>query len=210
MGQTKIMRFLPKIWKTPMFSIINHSTGSRPQCSVLSLAVLMVFSSLLLPAAGQSLDMPVPRTATNAAIHYQRAILFLSAVDPAKREILLKPIWEIVTPTSTEADLAKVDELLIESRHAIRSALVGTNQTEANFGLDIRQYMIASYLPHTHPMTDLGRLLALHGLQRQSTGNWQAAARIYLSVLRMGRQLNRQTTLSMAPVGAKTASMPPL
>ena len=186
-----------------MSSTIDNYTGPRHQCSVLSLAALMVVSSLLLSAAGQSLDMPMPRTATNAAIHYQRAILFLSAVDPAKRETLLKPIWEIVTPTSTEADLAKVDELLIESRHAIRSALVGTNQSEANFGLDIRQYMIASYLPHIHPMTDLGRLLALHGMQRQSTGNWQAAARIYLSVLRMGRQLNRQTTLAEALAGVE-------
>ena len=186
-----------------MSSTIDNYTVSRHQCSVMSLAALMVVSSLLLPAAGQSLDMPMPRTATNAAIHYQRAILFLSAVDSAKRETLLKPIWEIVTPTSTEADLAEVDELLIESRHAIRSALVGTNQTEANFGLDIRQYMIASYLPHIHPMTDLGRLLALHGMQRQSTGDWQAAARIYLSILRMGRQLNRQTTLAEALAGVE-------
>ena len=76
---------------------------------------------MAVPAVGQPLDMPMPRTATNAAIHYQRAILFLSAVDQEYRETLLKPIWEIVTPTATEADLAKVDELLIVSRHAIRS-----------------------------------------------------------------------------------------
>ena len=186
-----------------MSPIIYISSILRRVSSMLLFSVLIVLGFCLAPAKCQSLNMPVPRTATNAAIHYQRAILFLSSVDPAKRETLIRPIWEIVSPTTTDADLAKVDDLLIESRHAVRSALVGTNQAVANFGLDIRQYMIASYLPHTHPMTDLGRLLALHGMQRQSAGKWQEAIRIYLSVLRMGRHMNRQTTLAEALAGVE-------
>ena len=70
--------------------------------------------------AQERLSQPVPRSAVNGAIHYQRAILFLTAVDPAKREVLQKPIWEIVTPATTEAEIAKLNDLLIDSRHAIR------------------------------------------------------------------------------------------
>ena len=165
--------------------------------------LLLLFGSTHSLAQSETLDMPLPRTASNAAIHYQRAMLFLSAVDPSTREPLLKPIWEIITPDSGKEDLEKVDQLLIDSRHAIRSAMVGSNQSRADFGLDIRQYMIASYLPHTHPMTDLGRLVVLHGMQRQSADNWQSAAEIYLAALRMGRHLTHQTTLAEALAGVE-------
>ena len=62
------------------------------------LLTLMLISGKQPALAQESLSQPVPRTAQNGAIHYQRAILFLTAVDPAKREVLQKPIWEIVTP----------------------------------------------------------------------------------------------------------------
>jgi len=123
------------------------------------------------------------------------------AVDPAQRELLRKPIWEIVTPDSNDADLAKVDQLLIASRHAIRSALVGANQLQADFGLDIRQYMLTSALPHTHLMVDLAKLNALHGVQKEASGDWKSAAEIYLAIVRMGRHMTHQTTLDEALAG---------
>ena len=165
-------------------------------------AFLMVDASLQ-SARAQAIRRPLPRTATNAAIHYQRAMLFLSGVEIDKRELLLKPIWEIMTPETTDAELEKINELLVASRHAIRSALVGANQSAADFGLDVRQYVISDRLPHTHPMTDLGKLLALHGMQRQVAGRWADAAEIYLAILRMGRHMTHQTTLAEAFSGVE-------
>lgn len=182
---------------------MNKPRTLAAHMGLMLLLAFVTLGNLRTDAQAQVLDMPMPRTSTNAAIHYQRALLFLSSVDPAKREILLQPIWQIITPGSTDADLAKVDDLLIESRHAIRSALVGASQNDAEFGLDIRQYMIASYLPHASQMADLGRLVALHGMQRQSTEKWGEAARIYLGLLRMGRHMNRQTTLAEALAGVE-------
>ncbi|QDT00596.1 hypothetical protein [Adhaeretor mobilis] len=153
--------------------------------------------------AREKLSEPSPQTAHNGALHYQRAILFLTSVDPVKREILQKPIWEIVTPATTDAEIAKLDELLIESRHAIRSARVGSNQASADFGLDIQQYMVSSLLPHTHSMVDLSRLMALVGIHRESEGHWQEAADAYFACLRMGRHMTHQTTLAEAFAGAE-------
>jgi len=181
-----------------------HSTDYKHRIAFFFLGMLLAsFGNQQRLVAGEKLSQPLPRTATNGAIHYQRAILFLYAVDPAKRTVLQKPIWEIVTPDSDEDQIAKVDELLIESRHAIRSALVGANQTQADFGLDIRQYMVAALLPHTQPMVDLAKLLALHGMERESKGKWKEAADIYLATLRMGRHMTHQTTLAEALAGVE-------
>ena len=171
---------------------------------VAAVGLSLLGSGLLLsPARGESLDVPPPRSATNAALHYQRAILFLTAIDPDKRDVLDRPIWEIITAETSDSDLAAIDDLLGESRHAIRSTLEGARQMEADFGLDVRQYMVASYLPHCHPMTLLGRLLALHGMQRQSTGDWDSAAKIYLAGFRVGRHMCRQVTLAEALAGVE-------
>ena len=165
----------------------------------LVIAVCHANSSL----GGESLNFPLPRTSTNAALHYQRAILFLVAVDPAQRELLRKPVWEIVTPDSTAADLTKVDRLLIASRHAVRSTLVGANQLQADFGLDIRQYMLTSALPHVELMVDLAKLNTLHGVQKEASGDWRSAAEVYLATVRMGRHMTHQTTLDEALAGVE-------
>ena len=186
----------------------------QPTCHRLNLhRSLLSLLMLLLVVAGTSgsqsaiarerLDSPLPRTALNGAIHYQRAILFLSAVDPAKRAVLQKPIWEIVTPEISPAELAKLDELLIESRHAIRSAIVGSNQSVADFGLDIRQYMVSALIPHNQSMVDMGKLVTLHGMQREYEGRWKEAAEIYFSTIRMGRHMTHQTTLAEAFAGVE-------
>ncbi len=188
-----------------MQSTLNH--GSRLQrlvFCVLMLLLALITSNGWQPAvAGERLDQPLPRTAINGAIHYQRAILFLTAVDPAKREVLGKPMWEIVSPNMAQAELAKLNDLLIESRHAIRSALVGANQSVADFGLDLRQYMISALLPHNGAMVDLARLVTLHGIQRESEGEWKEAAEIYFATLRMGRHMTHQTTLTEAFAGVE-------
>lgn len=146
-------------------------------------------------SAAAPLIPPAPRSATNGALHYQRAILFLSAVDPDKREILSRPLWEIVTPSTPASELAELDALLNESRHAIRSALVGATQNEADFGFDVQLYLLGAYLPHTEAMTNLGRLIALDALRHQSAGEWEIAVQRLLLGVRMGRHLARQPTL---------------
>ncbi len=172
----------------------------------LTLAVALaaaIGGSIVQRTNAESLDLPDPRSSTNGAIHYQRACLFLSAVDIDQRAILRKPIWQIITAETTDDELAKIDDLLIASRHAIRSGLVGADQMEADFGLDIRQYMIASYVPHVELMKDIGRLIALHGMQKQSAGDWKLAAETYAAGLRMGRHMTHQTTLAEALAGVE-------
>ena len=130
-------------------------------------------------------------------------MLYLSGVDPAKRELLLKPIWEVLSAETSDGDLAAADQLLIESRFAVRSALAGARQPSADFGLDLREYLVAGYLPHVDLMTHLGKLVALDGMQQQSADNWAGAVRNYLSVLRMGRDMAAQTTLPEALAGVE-------
>ena len=179
---------------------ISHRLFPRSILFLLAVTLIGDFSKC---EARERLEQPLPRTALNGAIHYQRAILFLSAVDPGKREVLQKPIWEIVTPETSEDELENLNDLLIESRHAIRSAIVGSNQAIADFGLDIRQYMVSSLIPHNQSMVDMGRLITLHGLQREHEGRWKEAAEIYFSVLRMGRHMTHQTTLAEAFAGVE-------
>lgn len=154
-------------------------------------------------AAQEEFSQPVPQTSPNGAIHYQRAILFLTAVDPQKRTVLEKPIWEIVTPETNDAEIDKLNQLLIESRHAIRSALVGSNQAFADFGLDIQQYMVTALLPHGQSMVDLAKLTCLVGMHRESEGQWKEAAELYFSTIRMGRHMTHQSTLAEAFAGVE-------
>jgi len=186
-----------------MHSTCNHYTTQR-RLANLALALLLTCVTCCGSAiARERLSLPMPRTAINGAIHYQRAILFLSAVDPEKRAVLQKPIWEIVTPNTSKEELAELNELLIESRHAIRSALVGANQSVADFGLDIRQYMVSALLPHNQSMVDMAKLVTLHGMHRESEGRWKEAAEIYFATLRMGRHMTHQTTLAEAFAGVE-------
>ena len=171
--------------------------------ALLALVTLPVLSGKQAAYAQERLSQPAPRTAPNGAIHYQRAILFLTAVEPDKRRVLQQPIWEIITPETTDAEIAELNKLLIESRHAIRSALVGSNQANADFGLDVRQYMVSALLPHPHAMVDLSRLIALVGIHRESEQRWRESADLYLSAVRMGRHMTHQTTLAEAYAGVE-------
>ncbi len=180
-----------------------YPTSQRLASCALMLLLAFATNDVSPAVAHEHLSQPVPRPAMNGAIHYQRAILFLAAVDPAMREVLRKPIWEIVTPDISDAKLAKLNDLLIESRHAIRCGIVGANQSVADFGIDLRHYMVSALLPHSQSMVDLARLVTLHGLQRQSEGQWKEAAEVYLATLRMGRHMTHQTTLAEAFAGVE-------
>ncbi|QDU54918.1 hypothetical protein [Aeoliella mucimassa] len=171
--------------------------------SLLGFACLAMLLAAGTVSRAQSIELPTPRAATNAALHYQRAVLYLGMVDPEQRALLEQPIWQTINPKSTDEDLAKLSELLIASRQAIRSALVGAEQLEADFGLDMRQYVLSSQLPHAEGMKQIGRLVALQGLQQQSAGEWKLAAETYLAGLRMGRQMTHQTTLAEAMAGVE-------
>jgi hypothetical protein len=89
------------------------------------------------------------------------------------------------------------------SRHAIRSALVGSRREQADFGLDAETFVQSPLLPHCAPMGDLANLVCLYGLQLQSEERWKQAADAYLAALRMGRHMTHQTTLAEAVVGAR-------
>ncbi len=186
-----------------------HLPGSTRSIRWHAITAVVLMVPLAMQSATQTayaqarLRQPAPRTALNGAIHYQRAILFLNAVDPVKRQILQKPVWEIITPETTDAEIAEINELLIESRHAIRSALVGSNQPSADFGLDIRQYMVSALLPHPRSMVDIARLIGLVGIHRESEQRWEESVDLYISAVRMGRHMTHQTTLAEAYAGVE-------
>jgi len=154
-------------------------------------------------ALADQVRQPLPSPANNAALHYQRAILFLDAVDPDKRAILRKPIWEIVNAGTTPEELKKIDELLIAARHAIRAALVGASQLQADFGADLREYSSSATLPHVGPMSELANLVALHGLHKQAEGEMTRAAQRFVQVVRMGNHMTQQLTLAEVLEGEK-------
>lgn len=139
----------------------------------------------------------------NAAVHYQRALLFLGAVDPELRAPLEQPIWETVSAIREEEGRARANRLLFAARHAIRSALVGAGKEEADFGLDPETFAQSPLLPHCAPMGDLANLVTLYGLQLQSEEKWKDAADAYLAVIRMGRHMTHQSTLAESVVGMR-------
>lgn len=154
--------------------------------------------SLLIGSSALAEDvlLQLPSPSSNAALHYQRAILFLAEVDPKQRELLEKSIWEIVNSQTTPEQIDEINALLFASRHAVRSAMVGASQAEADFGTNLRGYVASERLPHVGPMASLAKLLTLHGLQKQAEGDSHRAAEIYLLVVRMGCHMQQQLTLA--------------
>ena len=147
-------------------------------------------------AQAKEVYQPLPSGSSNGALHYQRAMLFLAEVDPTQRELLRKPIWEIINSETSGEDVQKIDQLLIASRHAIRSAIYGARQTQANFGTNLREYAASTMLPHVGPMSSLAKLVTLHGIQKQAEGDMKRAAELFLNVVRMGSHLQQQPTLA--------------
>lgn len=158
---------------------------------------------LIVPHATHAAEVltPLPSSSSNAALHYQRAILFLAEVEPDQRKMLRQPIWEIVNAETTAEEVAEIDALLIASRHSIRAAMIGASQANADFGTNPREYASSTMMPHVGPMSSLAKLLTLHGIQKQAEGDSQRAAEIFLLVIRMGSHLQQQLTLAEALEG---------
>ncbi|WP_146450509.1 hypothetical protein [Bythopirellula polymerisocia] len=149
------------------------------------------------------IEQRLPNSSSNAALHYQRALLFLAEVDPGKRKQLEKPIWEIVTPKTSEQETKAIDDLLIAARHAIRAGLIGAAQANADFGANMSEYSVGTVLPHVGPMQDLAKLIALYGMQKEAEGDWQESAQVYLDLIRMGQHMGQQTTLAESIEGVR-------
>jgi len=154
-------------------------------------------------AFSQELRQPLPNGSSNAALHYQRAILLLGDVNPASKKLLAEPIWQIVTPQMTDEQQNTITQLLYGGRHAIRSGMLGSQQNAADFGADLRAYGAALLLPHVGPMHDLANLIALYGMHQQGEENWSDAAGTFLSVIRMGHHLTEQLTLGESAKGIR-------
>ena len=183
---------------------VAYFPGNALQHVCLSLLCIGVFALAFQARihAGE-IEQRLPNSSSNAALHYQRALLFLADVDPEKRKLLSKPIWEIVTPNTTAQETKAIDDLLIASRHAIRSGLTGAAQTNADFGANLSEYAVGTVLPHVGPMQDLAKLIALYGMQKQAEGEWAAAAQVYLDLVRMGQHLGDQATLAESIEGVR-------
>src|SRR5690606_20101985 len=108
-----------------------------------------------LTATAQQLRHPLPNGSSNAALHYQRGMLFLNEVAPKQEKLLIEPIWSVVTPQMTDDEQNAITELLWEGRHAIRAGMLGSQQTVADLGGDLRAYGAALWLPHVRPMDKL-------------------------------------------------------
>ena len=163
-------------------------------------AFALAFAVGMAPLAAQAVELPqrIPATSSNAALHYHRAILLMADVDLEKRMLLRQPIWELVHSEMTAEEVARLDDLLIESRHAVRAAIAGAAQPHADFGVDFKNYSAATRLPHVGLMQKLARVVALHGLQKQAEGDWRQAALVYLDVMHMGMHMSEQLTLAEA------------
>lgn len=146
-------------------------------------------------AIGQTgtLAIPFAQPASNAALHYQRALLFLNVIDRDRAQLLENPIWVVASPSSTEIS-PDLKLLLYEGKTAINAAVQGARSNHCDFGIDFTQHGAATMVPHSSPMLKLGRLLTLRGKYAESQGHWQNAAIIYFDGLRMGRHLAQQKT----------------
>jgi len=149
-----------------------------------------------------TLAEPFPSADPNAALHYQRAMLYLAAIDPDVRAPLGKPVWELL-PRVPAADALpqNYQKLLYLGRHSLRSAAIGSRLERCDFGIDFREGGAATALPHLQPMLELSRLLLLRAEWSQARGEWHNAVAIYFDALRMGRHMAAQNTLLEANVG---------
>ena len=162
-----------------------------------------------------TLAEPFPPPSPNAALHYQRALLMLNALDARDQALLKKPIWEVFpdgAPVNDREDKSRqanatdefpgeIHRLLYRARHATKAASSGSRLEVCDFGIDFSVSGASTVLPHIDPMVQLGRLLTLRGAYAESQGKWDEAAVIYFDGLRMGRHLTRGRTLLEAIAG---------
>lgn len=157
--------------------------------------LLILVVPISVQAQTGTLAEPFPAPAPNAALHYQRGLLQLAALDESQKRILEVPIWEALPDAGGKSVPKDVGSLVYRARYATASATAGSRLTFCDFGTDFRQAGAATQLPHLEGIVQLGRLLTLRGAHAESQGDWETAAIIYFDGLRMGRHLNNQQTL---------------
>jgi hypothetical protein len=172
-------------------------------CTKILIAGVLTFCiAKMAQAQVGTLAEPLPQPSTNAALHYQRALLLMSALDEADRSLLEKNVWEVIPGCRPKPGTAgRIKRLLYRSRHAADAAGKGSRLQSCDFGIDFADAGSATILPHVAPLVHLGRMLTLRGAYAQSQGNWEEAAVIYFDGLRLGRHLTRQPTLLEAMAG---------
>jgi hypothetical protein len=179
-------------------NILRRRTHIINSMGGLAVFVLAVVSQAL--AQSGTLAEPLPTPSPNAALHYQRALLFLGAVDADGRNLLKEPVWEVL-PELNEGLPQEAKRLLYRGRHAIRAASLGARLDHCDFGIDLREAGPNTMVPHAAPMLRLARLLTLRGALAESQGEWEEAAVVYFDGLRMGRHMTHQPTLIEAMAG---------
>ena len=169
---------------------------------------LLIAASLIWvnSAAGQggTLAEPFPAPATNAALHYQRALLHLAQMKTADSEFLEQPIWQVVDQVGDQESFSQeLLNTLYQGRRAIQSGITGARMDHCNFGIDFSQRGASTEMPHVEPMVRLGRLMTLRGAYAEVKGEWDEAAVIYVDGIRMGRHLTHQSTLLEVMAGTE-------
>ncbi len=167
-----------------------------------TVTVCLLLTSLpAVVARGQILRAPFPEPSTNAALHYNRAILLLTMVPVEDRVPLEKPIWEAFGDASREEIDKTVAKLVYDTRHVLHAALRGARQQQCEFGIDYADFGHGNVLPHTQPMLQIGRLVTLAAIHAQIHEQWEKAAVLMFQSLRMGRHMTSQPTLVESLVG---------
>ena len=181
-------------------SVLNRYNGLLYQFSGTFILLVVGF---LGRAHGQLLSTPYPEPSSNAALHYNRALLSMSMIPVEERDVLAKPISEAFGGLGRDEIQQRVSRLTHEGRHAIRAAIAGTSCDNAEFGIDYSDYGHGVALPHADPMLQLGRLLTLAGIHAQLQEDWEQAAVLLFNGLRMGRHMADQPTLTEAIIGVQ-------
>ena len=154
-------------------------------------------------AQSGTLMRPLPRPATNAALHYQRGVILLGALGPLDQATLDQPAAQILPIPPTGSLPRELQRLLYLGRPAIAAARYGAALEQCDFGTDFAQLGPSTMLPHPKPLLRAGRLVVLSGAYLESKGAWASALAAYFDALRIGRHLTHQHTFAEASAGLR-------
>ncbi len=185
------------MFATPIFPSLSSFRGR----AVLLLLAILSTHLVCESASAQILSIPYPEPSTNAALHYNNAMLSLTAIPLETREVLSKPIWESFGDSTKEEIASQVAEVVYEGRHALRAAIEGSRLQWCEFGIDYAGHGNGGVMPHAPLMLQLGRLVTLAGIHAQINGEQEEAAVLFFESMHMGHHLASQPTLIEALMG---------
>lgn len=175
----------------------------KPPFFIAAILFAVGMGAVPMAANAQELNVSSPKPSDNGALHYHRAILALSVVPLEERKPLAEPIWNVFGESTKDEISQAISQLALHSRHAIRAARKGTDQADADFGIDYADIDANGSLPHAQPMLQLGRLLTLVGIGKQIDEDWENAAELFFSSMRLGAHMAKQPTLIESLVGVE-------